>query len=112
MKADNPVADGTYQIRDGNLVDYAAKWSYGYMVGLPGGMQFNSYRITQGGLAKTAAQLGWTLFGVWTDPETGIQYIDPVKHVGAIQDALALARESGELAIWDLRESVAITVEG
>lgn len=31
--------------------------------------------------------------------------------MGALSDALALARENGEIAIWDLRERKAVTVE-
>jgi hypothetical protein len=34
MGKNDPVPDGTYQLgADGELVDYAAKWAYGYIVG-------------------------------------------------------------------------------
>jgi hypothetical protein len=88
------MKDGTYLIQpDGQVIDYAERWSYGYIVGVQdlsylGGSAF----ITPG------------LVGVWTDTDDGRVYVDRVKHVDALSDALDLAREHGELAIWDLRE--------
>lgn len=104
------VPDGTYSVWHGVATDYAARWAYGYMVGVGNLLTLDDQRITQGDLTVAEA-FGDHLLGVWTDPETGISYLDRVKHVGALSDALALAHENGELAIWDLREGKTVTVD-
>lgn len=103
------VPDGTYSVWHGVATDYAAKWAYGYMVGVGNLLALEVERITQADLTVAEA-FGDHLMGVWTDPETGVSYLDRVKHVAALSDALALARENGELAIWDLRERKTIYV--
>lgn len=103
------VPDGTYSVWHGVATDYAAKWAYGYMVGVGNLLTLEVERITQADL-NVAEAFGDHLVGVWTDPETGVSYLDRVKHVGALPDALALARENGELVIWDLREGKTVYV--
>lgn len=112
MKADNAVADGTYQLdENGALVDYAAKWGFGFIVGLPGGRTVNpGEHFSVGNVQIYAALKGWRLFGVWIDPDTGIQYIDPVEHVSDLGTARARATERGEIAIYDLMMGECITI--
>src|SRR5881628_472523 len=49
-------------------------------------------------------------FGVWKDTETGMIYIDASDHVDNRQDALYLATERGEIAVWDIANGVEIRV--
>lgn len=89
------LEDGTYS-RSGDVInDYSQKWAYGYMVGI-GSLCSDDFRLP-----------GSILFGVWTD-DNGKRYYDRVRHVDALSDALILARQHGELAIWDMRREEAI----
>lgn len=97
MKLGLPSKDGTYSLKeDGTFEDYAAKWSYGYIVGV---------KPLQG-----EPRVG-ELFGVWTDPEDGTLYVDVVEHVDALTDAIRVAVSRGEKAIYDLRDCKVIDVQ-
>lgn len=90
------LPDGTY-IQDsyGDIEEYASKWAYGYIVGTAPIM---------------SDQLdGLKLFGVWTDDD-GVRYYDHVVHVDAYQDAISLAMDYGQEAIYGLREEEVIYV--
>lgn len=51
--------------------------------------------------------------GVWTNPATGVVYRDVYEHVSGIVQALDLATERHELAIWDVaRECEVLTWYG
>ena len=108
---DSLVADGTYTVVNGELVDYAAKWAFGYIVA-KGSDAYGAYqtpsRVTVENVIAGAKAFGWSLFGVWVDPATGIQYIDPVEHIAALPDALTVARQRGEIAIYSLRDEVCV----
>ncbi|WP_029090044.1 hypothetical protein [Brevibacterium album] len=39
--------------------------------------------------------------GVWRDSDTGLVYVDASSIIADREDALAVARERGELAVWD-----------
>ena len=45
---------------------------------------------------------GSVYFGSWIDPETGLWHLDASEHYDDIVDAVHVARERGELAIWDI----------
>lgn len=105
---DTLVPDGTYFLTGGELTGY--KKDVGYIVGMPGGIS-NHARVTTADLIQLAQRGGWELFGVWVDSETGIQYIDPVQWKLNLWDAFALARDNGELAIWNLYDNVEIRVD-
>lgn len=61
-------------------------------------------------LARSPASRGSTQVGSWRDPETGTLYIDVCDHWSDLREALFYARHSGEKAIWNWREGVAINV--
>lgn len=82
--------DGTYLMTEDGLVDYAARWGYGYIVGVKP-MTIND--PVDGG----------TLFGIWTD-ENNLRHYDLVKHVDALPDAIALAKEADQRCIYSLRD--------
>ncbi len=87
------LVDGTY-IRDritGEVRKYA--WAYGYFVGTT--PLFSEAEITRG-----------MVFGVWN--ENGTRYLDRVVHVNSLPEALALAEEHEQIAIWDARVGEAI----
>jgi len=46
--------------------------------------------------------------GSWIDEETSLVYLDNIKQVESLEDALALAQENGELAIYDLANKCCI----
>jgi hypothetical protein len=55
---------------------------------------------------KTLDELTYgTIFGRWEDTETSVVYYDKVVVIGNLEAALALARATGELAIWDIRNA-------
>jgi len=85
------LPDGTYQLSrvTGKVEDYAAKWAYGYIVGI--------------GTLDRDPQYG-ELFGVWYDEDNGVQYVDRVTHLADANAAADLARKNGELAVYDLRD--------
>ena len=97
------IADGTYLVKsDGTLENYGEKWSFGFFVaeGKKG------FKLEPGVDNKNAVNVTHALnpgryVGVWTDPATGICYVDPVTHVAGRDEAEKLGREYGELAIWD-----------
>lgn len=112
MGKNDPVPDGTYQLgTDGELVDYAAKWAYGYIVGT------TSYRLdisnTENNISKMAQNLDWQLFGVWTEiySDDPLVWIEPVRHIDSFKDAIRAAVESGQIAIFDLRQQKVIQVK-
>jgi len=39
--------------------------------------------------------------GVWTNPESGVMYLDRSVWVSDLDNAIALGKEQGQLAIWD-----------
>lgn len=49
-------------------------------------------------------------FGVWTDSESGDIFFDAVDHLDNEMDALVLADERNELAIWDIVNSREIRI--
>lgn len=110
MSKNDPVPDGIYQLgADGELVDYAAKWAYGYIVGTTSvslGFPNRGRSVT-----RVARDLGWKLFGVWTDPFDNQVWIDPVRHIDSLEDALRAAVESNQIAIYDLRQQKVIQVD-
>lgn len=77
------MADGTYlQDRAGVWHDYAARWSYGYIVAIRPATDVD-------------IEEPYNLIGVWKNPESGHVYVDVVEHVSDIDTALDRARERG-----------------
>jgi len=109
------IADGTYRVIPGTvtndadaveLENYGEKWNYGFFVAngnrgikLGHGVE-NEPAVSVIALFNEVYGIG-PLVGVWTDPDTGICYVDPVTHVSDYETAVNLGREYGELAIWD-----------
>ena len=46
--------------------------------------------------------------GSWTDPATGTLYVDLSTRHDDLSDALSVAAERGEIALWDTVDQVAI----
>ena len=101
--------DGTYSVTSEGISNYSERWAYGYMVGV------ESLRVANVGRYPTGAELriiaGNGLVGVWKDTKGGKVYVDRVQHVDALSDALKLAAELGELAIWDLSTNSEIRID-
>lgn len=87
--------DGTYLIKPEGIVDYAERWAYGYIVGVRE--------------LKTSDLKDWTLIGRWTNPEGDVEW-DLVVHVDAWQDAVKMAKDYDQRAIWDLRDKKEVFV--
>jgi hypothetical protein len=91
------LGDGTYIVnRDNKIENYGDKWSYGYIVGR---RPATAEDLTPG-----------TLFGVWTDPDTGLVYVDLVDHIASRDHAIDTGVARNELAIYDLRAREVITL--
>lgn len=99
--------DGTYRVCDGYIID--AGLTTGYVVANGwAGLKITNDRVTMDELRTIAIASKWDLFGVWTDPESGAQYIDPVWHISDSSRAISLAASRKEKAIWDVRNKVEI----
>lgn len=82
--------DGTYMVdAHGDL--HHMEYSTGYMVGI---REIQPEEI-QGDIPKL------TLVGKWTDARTFRTYWDEVEVIDNLLDAGNIARQRGELAIWD-----------
>lgn len=58
-----------------------------------------------------ALALPGRVFGGWRDPQTGRMYLDVSAIIADYSDAVSLARESGQVAIFDLTAGESIRVE-
>ncbi len=112
------ISDGTYfRIDEHSTFDYGARWNYGFIVATeeigtvaPVAL-WNEPRHYEATLRNLISDIpDRTLYGVWTDPETGRVYVDKVQHVDSATDALHLAREHDQIAIYDLRSRSVITL--
>jgi hypothetical protein len=103
-----PILDGTYSVQDTTLTDYAAKWDYGYIVAIRQLSLTPSIDVHPVELAMAAMQAGVSLVGVWTYPVTGTVFLDEVEHIDSLSDALRIAAERNELAIWSLADNACI----
>lgn len=108
MHANRIVKDGTYTVDNAGIHDYAAKWAYGYMVGTGAILQTNE-PLTERALSELHEGYGGVI-GIWADTD-GTIYVDKVRHVDALSDAIDLAKRGNELAIWDLRNQREIRIE-
>lgn len=95
------MQDGTYLIKpDGSIVNYGERWNYGYFVA-DGSKGVKLYAEPDAEtLLDVSMRSANALVGVWTD-YTGVTYIDPTEHIADTETALKLAKDRGELAIWD-----------
>lgn len=105
------MKDGTYiKAESGEIVDYASKWAYGYIVGIQPVFESMGIQTREDWVTGAIVQIpAHKLFGIWTD-EDGTVYVDYVEHVDTLSAALSKARERGELAVWDLRNEREIRV--
>lgn len=103
------VSDGTYQVVDGELVNYGEKFSYGYMVATSSLKVFrNPVESTRHIINLAQVNAPGMLLGVWEDPRSGALYVDAVTHVDSLDAAIALGKSRNELAIWSLRDNTEI----
>jgi hypothetical protein len=109
------MQDGTYLIKpNGDIVNYGERWAYGFFVaeGRKGfsttsdsPVKFEDYLNEAEILETIALRSPQSLVGVWTAPDSGNVYIDPVTHISDYASAVKLGRDNGELAIWDAFKS-------
>jgi hypothetical protein len=78
--------DGTYLNLDGEFILTHAK--NGYWVAVH---KYDSLDDTMTG----------DYVGVWTNPESGVMYLDRSVWVSDLDNAIALGKSQGQLAIWD-----------
>ena len=108
MTLNKTYKDGTYSITSEGITNYCERWDYGYMVGVESLAKANIGRYPRGDELFVLAGNG--LVGVWKDSQAGRVYVDRVRHIDTLSEALTLAKDLGELAIWDLRDKVEIRV--
>ena len=92
----------------------------GYMVGgwVPslklGQDTLRPYNTTDGYLASHWDRLTSDsnyFAGVWTDSDTGVIYIDISRNLADLPEALAVAANFGEIAIWDVEAGKEIRLQ-
>ena len=79
--------DGTYLNLDGQFIKSHA--TSGYWVAVH---QFDTLDDVSTG----------DYVGVWTNPESGVMYLDRSVWVADLDTAIALGKQQGQLAIWDI----------
>lgn len=108
------LSDGTYYKVDSHtLFNYGERWEYGYIVGTITVMEIPAWLLIRDEyVAKAIASIpDRTLFGIWQDPNSLTTFVDIVEHVDIKSDAIALARESEQECIWDMREHKTIEID-
>ena len=87
----------------------------GYMVGIPGSYakrtrsdpNFHDLMAQFEDISHFAEKYAHKLYaGGWFDGENGTWYLDISECVPTLEKALKLARERGELAVWDVAKAV------
>jgi hypothetical protein len=106
--------DGTYRYNalTGEFEDYGSKWGYGYVVaeGKYGAITYPGFHVqAQELMDNVSKQHPQRLIGVWTD-DAGFTNIDPADHYSDYDTAIRIAKERGELFIWDLGEQKIVAV--
>ena len=91
----------------------------GYMVGIPGphaktqtyAPNFHDLIDQREAISRLAEKHAHKLYaGAWFDGENGTWYLDISECVSTLEKALKLARERGELAVWDVAKAVELWV--
>ena len=89
----------------------------GYMVGFDKGDVFDN--VSKVDVWKVAAWVQYHIdggiedkdfFGVWKDKETGKVHFDLSNQIASKKLAISIARERGEIAIWDVENNCEIRV--
>ena len=85
----------------------------GYYVGgvRPGLVVSDVSELDRGDLAWFVGTTNARFFGVWKDTETGDIYFDAVTWITGLGEALYVAAERGEIAIWDIQNGEEIRVK-
>ena len=91
----------------------------GYMVGIPGphaktqtyAPNFHDLIDQREAISRLAEKHAHKLYaGAWFDGENGTWHLDISECVSTLEKALKLARERGELAVWDVAKAVELWV--
>jgi len=87
--------------------------STGYWVGgiRPSLIFSDKSRVDRGDIAWFVGGTESRYFGSWVDVADGTIHIDASDHVDNREDALYLAAERGEIAVWDIANESEIRVE-
>jgi hypothetical protein len=97
------MKDGTY-IKESDGYIREVTYASGYSVGI------RNWAIAAPGESLNLENLPQGEFGIWTDPDSNKVYVDLSLHVENYDVAVAIARELGEIAIWDWSKMEAINV--
>jgi hypothetical protein len=113
------VEDGTYELIPG-WIGSARTWTAnpiretsGYEVAFrtvfPGDNSATGDYRDWGAMATWAGN--GARIGAWTDPDTGVTWIDYTIHVANREHAIELGREFHQLAIWDWAAGETISID-
>jgi len=121
-----PIIDGTYLFLNKKLFNVSKYNNFGYWVA--NGRKGNTIspnELYKGTLNRNAQLLSmindvrinsnvskFPFIGIWTDPDTGIVYVDPVRWVEDRQEAMDIAHAYHELCIFDIEANRSIRVRG
>lgn len=97
----NSTLNGTWQVIDGKLVDPdPAIFDQGYWVAITNDVAVGNDQVDQ--LTLFHIDNGAEFVGVWYDKDKDVTYVDEVKLVGDLIDAIKLGRDYQQDAIWDI----------
>ncbi len=85
----------------------------GYVVAIPTGVCTKDLAVVAAFVADHLAEVEFhaaRFFGAWTDPNTGVIYVDQVEIIFNLTDALETADARNELAIYDLSSQTTIEI--
>lgn len=106
------MPNGTYTLEANTLKP--VQYKTGYYVGLHEGTYLKISRPPTQEVVKLYAELFKQQYGsyvgLWTD-EDGITHLDPSAWLRYLDDALEVAKENNQLAIWDIKNMESIYLE-
>jgi hypothetical protein len=111
------MIDGTYYINPltEEIIDYGAKWQYGYFVGTIPAFIIDPNQERESNLWDNILDAyyvtGSPMIGVWTNPETGFIFFDAATHVSDRNSAKYEAEKHNQEYVFDafLQKSVKVS---
>lgn len=109
----NGLNGGTYNLTNGTKFEA----SNGYFVGVSGFQVPKTYFLNAKypintlvvAILETSGLVDFDLIGSWVSNET--VYIDGVYHIQDLNEAISLAEDCNQLAIWDIENSCEIKIK-
>jgi hypothetical protein len=105
----NSTLNGTWQVIDGKLVEPDPKiFDQGYWVAITNEVAVGDDQVDE--LTIFHVDNGVEFVGIWYDNSRDVTYVDEVKLVGDLIDAIKLGRQHSQECILDIRNNCKIDI--